>query len=459
MSKFRPMLGHIAVELLIVEGPPPTTFSPDERKLLRKEANAGLALLSRLGRGFGNRGVPRVGEVCTFDLTVRTITLGLDPALVASTFLDKPHPELMPQRDDLWQGALVQALGYQPPATLKNYTEDQRRFWRGQRALGRQIADSVTIIVTKYGCYWDAYQDSARSEAVVIWFNPFDGHRPEPVGMVMAHEMGHVFDAPDEYGHCSINESAGFFDTVNANCRLASQHPDVSNPNPRVRCLMDDNPPVICIPTEAHWGWVDGDHDGVADLLRPCEFILSQQTIVPGKELTITGTNVWDARTIVFRPVIVGATQTAIPRVSTMDMIKVDVPTTVSPWNVVEFNTRAGPATSGAAELFINESLPFQPTGTIVWGVLPVNGVPPAPGDRVRILGTGLSQPTAVTFGGVSADLGTLVPADPDAPFLPGDDDFTITLPATVTGTVDVEVTGSSGTSGPFPPFTVLVCQ
>jgi hypothetical protein len=106
----------------------------------------------------------------------------------------------------------------------------------------------------------------------------------------------------------------------------------------------------------------------------------------------------------------------------------------------------------------INEVLPDVQAGTIVWGVLPVNGVPPAPADRVRILGTGLGEPSAVTFGGVAADLTTIVPSDPDHPF-PGDSDITIELPAGVTGTVEVAVTTVSGTSQQIPPFTTLVCQ
>ena len=51
-------------------------------------------------------------------------------------------------------------------------------------------------------------------------------------------------------------------------------------------------------------------------------------------------------------------------------------------------------------------------------------------------------------YGDETADLGNLVPADPDAPFLPGDDDFTITLSAGVTGTADVTVTANNETPG-----------
>jgi len=36
--------------------------------------------------------------------------------------------------------------------TLSNYSNDQRCFLRGQRRFGRPIADSVTVVLTKYGC-------------------------------------------------------------------------------------------------------------------------------------------------------------------------------------------------------------------------------------------------------------------------------------------------------------------
>ena len=459
-SRFRPMLGHIVVELMIVDGPPGSAaaFTSDERVRMRQHATAALALLAKLGRRFGDRGPTRVGEVCSFELVTRTVPLPLNPATVPSSLLSEPHDELRPQRDDVWQAALAKALGYQPPATLRNYTEDQRRFLRGQRLLGRQVADSVTLIVTKYGCHWDAFQEGGRSEAAVLWFTPIEAARPEKFGAIMAHEIGHVFDAPDEYGHCRVDQTQGFFDTINANCKFTSQDPDVLNPNPRVACLMDKNEPTACAATEAHWGWVDGDHDGVADLLMPCTFTPDKMMVVPGEVLTISGTNVWDARTVTFRPVLGGETTTAVPRVRDRGQIALDTPRTLSPWNIVELTTRAGPAVSSSPDLFINEALPDVASGTIVWGVVPVNGVPPAPGDRVRLLGTGLGDPTAVTFGGVAADLATIVPSDPDSAF-PGNSDITIELPAGVSGTVEVAVTTFSGTSQPFPPFTTLVCQ
>lgn len=231
--------------------------------------------------------------------------------------------------------------------------------------------------------------------------------------------------------------------------------PGVPNPNPRVACLMDQTKPSACSTTEGHWGWVDGDHDGIADLLVPCTFTLDAMTVTPGQVLTISGTNVWDARTVTFTPVMGGETTTAIPRVRHADQIALDAPRTVSPWNTVSFSTRAGHAVSVSPDLSINEVLPDEAAGTIVWGVVPVNGVPPASGDRVRILGTGLADPNAVTFGGVAADLATILTPYPES-FSPGNSAFSIELPAGVTGTVEVAVTSSSGTSGPFPPFATL---
>jgi hypothetical protein len=75
MSQFRPILGHIVVELMLVDGPAPANFTAEERVRMRTHARAALALLSKLGRRFGDRGNPRVSEVCSFELTTRTVSL------------------------------------------------------------------------------------------------------------------------------------------------------------------------------------------------------------------------------------------------------------------------------------------------------------------------------------------------------------------------------------------------
>lgn len=458
MTGLRPMLGHLKVEVIIVDGPSGSVaaFTDAERLLVSGHAQNAIKLLARLGRAFGDRGPVRISEVCSFDLGVRTVSLGLDPATVPSSFVASPDSSLKPQRDALWQAALVQALGYPATATLTNYNEDQRRFLRSQRVLGRPYADSVTVLVTKYGCYWIGYQESGNSEAVVVWWAQLHAQRPGFIGTVIAHEIGHVFIAPDEYDHCSATQTFGMFDTPNVNCVLLS--PGVPNPGPHVKCLMDNNDPVACVATEAIWGWVDREGDGVADLMVPCDFTLGAPTSSPGENVIITGANAWDARVVTFQPLGGGEVTTAVPQVLALDKILIRVPADTPTWVDVTFDTRGGAATSSARTLFIVDGFaPPVSTEPIVWGVLSTTGSPPVAGLPVRILGSHLSDPTAITFGGVAADLATVVPADPESAFS-GDSDITVELPPGVTGTVEVVVESDNGTSGPFPPFSQITC-
>jgi hypothetical protein len=80
-----------------------------------------------------------------------------------------------------------------------------------------------------------------------------------------------------------------------------------------------------------------------------------------------------------------------------------------------------------------------------VFGVAPNTG---PPGTNVTILGARLARPTSVTFGGVPADLSNV------DEFGGLGEDLDVPAPAGPTGTVDVVVTTSSGSSPPFPPFT-----
>jgi hypothetical protein len=73
----------------------------------------------------------------------------------------------------------------------------------------------------------------------------------DQIDRVFAHETGHVFSAPDEYGgcNCGANYGEGTCHTRNYNC--------VSCPSPdsRVPCIMDRNTFKVCRFTEAHIGW------------------------------------------------------------------------------------------------------------------------------------------------------------------------------------------------------------
>ena len=63
---------------------------------------------------------------------------------------------------------------------------------------------------------------------------------------VVAHETGHVFGAPDEYGRCICEKTHGPFGFPNANC--------VNCPGGGTDCLMRNNTPVLCRASTLHLG-------------------------------------------------------------------------------------------------------------------------------------------------------------------------------------------------------------
>jgi hypothetical protein len=279
----------------------------------------------------------------------------------------------------------------------------------------------------------------------VIWYPEND----DALYAVLAHEIGHLFGAPDEYDHCSASDKAGFFETANANCALLAGAP---NPNGTVPCLMSHTTPVACEHTEMHWGWSDAIADGVADLLAPSIFTVRKDpplgVVRPGERIRLQGLNAWDARTVTFRPLLGGPTTTAQPSVLSRDTVEVEIPAQVDQVVEVEYITRAGvPASSSNATLLVASAPPVVSDQPVVWGVIP-NAA--APGDTVRVLGANLANPTAVLFGGVAADLATIVV--PDDPFAT-EDDFSVEVPAGGVGAVDVTVHTGQGDSLPFPPF------
>ena len=81
------------------------------------------------------------------------------------------------------------------------------------------------------------------------------------IDRVVAHESGHIFGAPDEYGDCSVSANAGHLNIANSNCERL-------NPT-SVDCLMKNNKEAMCPVTPGHLGWVDRNNNGTLDVLEP----------------------------------------------------------------------------------------------------------------------------------------------------------------------------------------------
>ncbi|MBT3180712.1 MAG: T9SS type A sorting domain-containing protein [Candidatus Marinimicrobia bacterium] len=119
-----------------------------------------------------------------------------------------------------------------------------------------------------------------------------------------AHEIGHIFGAPDEYFesfHCSngglgdtCDEYYGYLYEQNDNCELCS--------DPQENCIMRDSPgwdpqnpeSFFCEHTPIHLGWWDSDQDGPKDPIDKGHYIYGLiPNVNPGDEVKIFtyGTN------------------------------------------------------------------------------------------------------------------------------------------------------------------------
>ncbi len=211
MSSFRPMLGHLLVSVVFVDGPAGTSaaFSTDEKNDALREIFAATGVLRRLGETWGaSRPIP-VRHVCGFTVVNRTVALSRDPAPLAAT-----PPEIFDVRDRVWLEDVLAAMGF-PDGTFSERVQRLRQGLVTLTIQGLGVADAIPVFVTKYPCHHLAH--CASHAVVVSWPGVVDMY-PENIDGVFAHEVGHVFDAPDEYGHCTASEAAGFFDTPNANC-------------------------------------------------------------------------------------------------------------------------------------------------------------------------------------------------------------------------------------------------
>ncbi|WP_432838113.1 hypothetical protein [Dactylosporangium sp. CA-092794] len=446
-DKLRPMLGHVVILLVIVEGPPGTSaeFPRAEQTVALREAYAALALLRRLAVEWGAAQPVPVRDVVRFTVgqrTVRPRDLDLTAMLRTSSTTARDVP--------LLHGALTE-LGEPDDALILRINALRRRLVAGQ-FLGRATADAVPVFITKYPSFHMSHAEFrsvvvSRSEVTPSVVN--DVTLKDNIDGVIAHEIGHVFGAPDEYGfdlagrpHCRIGDTAGFFATPNANCAIL---PDGSGNPAHVECLMSFNEHRLCDATPVHWGWVDRDRDGVADPAARAVIRLRDRTATPGRPFLIEGRNVYDARLATIGGVL--AAPSAEP--ATPDAVEVLVPAgTPAGIATVSVVTRAGPSTGTFEDSWVLVSAAAPPNpgnGPAVFGVVPASG---PPGTVVQVLGTRLTPVTGVTFGGVPVDMATVDPL--------GDglgESVRITVPPGPSGTVPVVLSTALGSSPPFPGF------
>ncbi|MFF3305454.1 IPT/TIG domain-containing protein [Streptomyces sp. NPDC001741] len=292
MSNFRPMVGNLLASVIFVEGPPGSSAQLDEAQ--KNEALlsvlTGCGLLRRLAETWGRAQAPPIRRVCTFTVVWRTVRLTLDPAML-------PVGGRFSEVDEVWLRDATAALNFSD-GTMPERIEKFRQALFAGTFLGLGIADAFPIFVTNYPCSKPSHAPNGMA-VILPWWVASATQSGNLDGLV-AHEIGHVFGAPDEYGHCTTGQTAGFFGTANTNCAFVGRSPDVANTAARERCVMDKHAHFLCRETPGHWGWRDADHDGVLDLALPATVQVATRTVTPGTLVTINGRNVWDARAVLF---------------------------------------------------------------------------------------------------------------------------------------------------------------
>ncbi len=145
------------------------------------------------------------------------------------------------EAERLWRNPAMASLGYgEGSDQVRHLAADVRDSLRAQHGF--------CLFVTKYPTTHFAYAGGGRIVYRKAGFLPTQTGNMD---RVIAHETGHVFGAPDEYGSsgCRCSTKSGrFFKASNRNC--ANCDPDENAP-----CIMRSNSPGLCQNTPWHLGW------------------------------------------------------------------------------------------------------------------------------------------------------------------------------------------------------------
>ncbi len=453
MKPLRPLLGRVYVVLVFVEGPGSAAMDETTRIGAYTECAAGQGVLGNLGAIWGARQSPPVPQPCTLALGGRRVQIGVDPRSLPARSGNRQLD--WPRIDRVWLDAALTALGVPFGG---DFDDRMRQVAAGLAVAGwawLNIDDVVPVFVTNYPTHWLAYADGRGRYATInaseVWSAfPSTRHR------VFAHELGHVFGALDEYpdSTCTVAETAGPFDTPNANCSFLTRVPPVPNPLSG-DCLMNHNSGVVCASTEVTWGWLDSDSDGETDLAGyPTVTDVEPRGVQAGQPITLTGRNLWDVTQVDFNGTVTSdinyvalngsldPLEAADPtKKYHLDQIAVTVPPSLDGIAQVRVRARGGWSPEAPQDAWVIVARPGSAPSVLTDpAVLLLDPTSGPPGTSVTITGANLTDTTDVTVGGV--------PATDVEPLT--DQWVTFTVPPLSPGPADVVATTPVGSSSPW---------
>lgn len=217
----RRMTGEIALGLVIVPGIlPHLQFSQDEQVHVVAEVQNGLSWLADQSPA----------KDVTFMHDIKVVPVSVPEVTSGNGYEHFEAP---------WRDAALSSMGFPTGVSgARSYAEDLRT------KMGTDWA--YVAFFTKYRLHHFAYASIGGPRLVMHYQN--DDWGPENIDRVFAHETGHIFMAPDEYGNCECGGSWGHFGKPNSNCGNCA-------PGGGEACIMRSNSWRMCPHTPYHLGF------------------------------------------------------------------------------------------------------------------------------------------------------------------------------------------------------------
>ena len=218
------LTGKIAVAAIIVSGPGDLAVSDAEKNKIVSEVTAGLQFWTDIAPSSAYLQFQLYHYYCPIYAAERDSC----PSYTAC--------------HDVFANPALQFLGY-------------RKGRAGRNKLARNIKEQSNADGA-YLSYFSKYRQKhfayAYAKGPLYMQYENDGWGPNQIDRVFAHETGHVFYAPDEYGNCGCDNTEygrGYCTARNGNCDECA--------GPLTSCIMKNNALNICEYTRKHVGWCD----------------------------------------------------------------------------------------------------------------------------------------------------------------------------------------------------------